>query len=55
MLRSTSIALREASQAMVDKIIALRRDRCGTPIGWLETDAFPALGSLLAFGVGAGE
>ncbi|MGI9170773.1 MAG: type II toxin-antitoxin system PemK/MazF family toxin [Caulobacteraceae bacterium] len=46
---------REASQVMVDKIMAVRRDRCGPPIGRLEAAALRALGPLLAFAVGAGE
>ena len=44
--------LRETSQVMVDKIIAVRCDRCGAPIGRADDTALLALGRLLAFVVG---
>jgi mRNA interferase MazF len=47
--------LREPSQVMVDKIMAVRRDRCGTPIGRADDPAMLALGRLLAFVVGVAD
>jgi len=47
--------LREASQVMVDKIMAVRRDRCGAPIGCADDAALLALGRLLAFVVGIAD
>ncbi|HTT81284.1 MAG TPA: type II toxin-antitoxin system PemK/MazF family toxin [Stellaceae bacterium] len=47
--------LREPSQVMVDKIMAVRRDRCGAPIGRADDAALLALGRLLAFVVGIGD
>jgi mRNA interferase MazF len=44
--------LREASQVMVDKIMAVRRDRCGAPIGRIDDAALVALGRLVALMVG---
>lgn len=46
---------REASQVMVDKIMAVRRDRCGAPIGRADEAALLALGRLLAFVVGVAD
>ena len=47
--------LREPSQVMVDKIMAVRRDRCGPPIGSLDAGALSALRPLLAFVVGIAD
>ena len=47
--------LREPSQVMVDKIMAVRRDRCGVPIGRLDDGVLLALGRLLAFVVGIAD
>jgi mRNA interferase MazF len=47
--------LREASQIMVDKIMTVRRDRCGPPIGCVDDATMQALGRLLIFVVGAAE
>ena len=47
--------LREPSQVMVDKIMAVRRDRCGAPIGRADDAALLALGRLLAFVVGIAD
>jgi mRNA interferase MazF len=44
--------LREPSQVMVDKIMAVRRDRCSAPIGHTDAAALQALGRLLALAVG---
>jgi mRNA interferase MazF len=47
--------LREPSQVMVDKIMAVRRDRCGAPIGRADDAALLALGRLLAFVIGIAD
>ncbi|HWK45746.1 MAG TPA: type II toxin-antitoxin system PemK/MazF family toxin [Stellaceae bacterium] len=47
--------LREPSQVMVDKIMAVRRDRCGAPIGRADASALLVLGRLLAFVVGVAD
>ena len=47
--------LRENSQVVVDKIMAVRRDRCGVPIGRVDDTALLALGRLLAFVVGIAD
>ena len=44
--------LREPSQVMADKIMAVRRDRCSAPMGRTDEAALLALGRLLAFTVG---
>ncbi len=44
--------LLQPSQVMVDKIMAVRRDRCGKPIGKIDPAAMLALNRLLAFVVG---
>lgn len=44
--------LREISQVMVDKIMAVRRDRCGAGIGRLDDTALLALNRMLALVVG---
>ena len=47
--------LREPSQVMVDKIMAVRRDRCGKPIGKVDDATLMALGRLLAFVTGIAD
>lgn len=47
--------LREVSQVMVDKVMAVRRDRCSTPIGRIDKAALSALRPLLAFVVGVAD
>ncbi|MGH7099518.1 MAG: type II toxin-antitoxin system PemK/MazF family toxin [Stellaceae bacterium] len=47
--------LREPSQVMVDKIMAILRERCGAPIGRVDDAALLALGRLLAFVVGLAD
>ena len=47
--------LRQPSQVMMDKIMTVRRDRCGTPIGRASDAAMLALGGLLAFVVGVAD
>jgi mRNA interferase MazF len=41
-----------ASQVMVDKIMAIRRDRCGARIGKVDPASMPSLNRLLAFVIG---
>lgn len=47
--------LREPSQIMVDKIMAIRRDRCSVPIGRAGPATMLSLGRLLAFVVGVAD
>jgi mRNA interferase MazF len=47
--------LRQPSQVMVDKIMAVRRDRCGAPIGRANEAELLALGRLLALVVGIAD
>ena len=44
--------LRQVSQIMVDKIMAVRRDKCGPAIGRLDEAATLALNRLLALVIG---
>lgn len=50
-----STGLREPSQVMVDKIMSVRRDRCGNPIGRVDDATLLALGRLLAFVIGIAD
>jgi mRNA interferase MazF len=47
--------LNAPSQVMVDKIMAVRRDRCGAPIGRADDASLLALGRLLAFVIGIAD
>ena len=47
--------LRKPFQVMIDKIMAIRRDRWGAPIGRIDDAALLALGRLLAFVVGIAD
>ncbi|HLY56775.1 MAG TPA: type II toxin-antitoxin system PemK/MazF family toxin [Stellaceae bacterium] len=47
--------LREPSQIMVDKIMAVRRERCGASIGRADDATMALLGGMLAFVVGAAD
>jgi mRNA interferase MazF len=47
--------LKQPSQVMLDKIMAVRRDRCGAVIGRASDATLLALGSILAFIVGAAD
>lgn len=47
--------LHAASQVMVDKIMAVRRDRCSAPVGRADGPTMLALGRLLAFAVGIAD
>ena len=50
-----SSGLREPSQIMVDKIMAVRRDRCGSAIGRLGEAEIVSLGRMLALVVGIAD
>ena len=47
--------LRQVSQIMVDKIMAVRRDKCGSAIGRLDEVATLALNRLLALVIGLAD
>jgi mRNA interferase MazF len=47
--------LRAPSQVMVDKIVAVRRDRCGSTIGRLDAGDLVALNRLLALVIGLAD
>lgn len=47
--------LQRVSQVMVDKIVAIRRDKCGPPIGRLDEAGMFALNRLLALVVGLAD
>jgi mRNA interferase MazF len=51
----SATGLRQTSQVMVEKIMAVRRERCGAPIGRADTAAMLALSRLLAFVVGIAD
>lgn len=48
-------ALRLTSQVMVDKIMAVRRSKCGTPIGHLNAGDIKGLDRMLAVVVGIAD
>jgi len=52
---STSTGLRMASQVMVDKIFAVRRQKCGPPIGSLGPSAMLAVTRKLALLTGVAD
>jgi len=55
-VRSTpETGLRQVSQIMVDKIMAVRRDKCGPAIGRLDEVATLALNRLLALVIGLAD
>lgn len=54
-LPTPQTGLREASQIMVDKIMAVRRDRCGAVVGRIGEVENMALGRLLALVVGIAD
>lgn len=47
--------LRQPSQVMVDKITAVRRDRCGVKIGHVDRDTMLSLNRLIAFVAGLAD
>jgi mRNA interferase MazF len=52
---SRETGLREASQIMVEKIMAIRRDKCGAAIGRLDDAASSTLNRMLALMVGIAD
>ncbi|MEI8396438.1 MAG: type II toxin-antitoxin system PemK/MazF family toxin [Rhodospirillaceae bacterium] len=47
--------LREPSQVMVDKIMAVRRTKCGPPIGRIDADLLKELSRMLALVTGIAD
>lgn len=47
--------LRQPSQVMVDKMAAVRRERCGPSVGRADDASLLALGRLLAFVIGIAD
>ena len=47
--------LREPSQIMVEKVLAVRREKCGPTIGRLDTATFVSLGRMLALMIGIAD
>lgn len=47
--------LREETEIMVDKIMSLRRAKCGRPIGSLDTDEIIALNEALSVMIGLAD
>lgn len=47
--------LRELSQAMIDKIMAVRRNKCGPVIGRIDASLLKELGAKLAVVVGIAD
>ena len=47
--------LRESSQIMAEKMIALRREKCGPPIGRLDAPSLTAIGRMLALMIGVAD
>jgi mRNA interferase MazF len=52
---SAANGLRAESQIMVDKVFALRRDKCGPVFGHLEQDAMVARNRMLALVMGIAD
>ena len=50
-----STGLRVRSQIMVDKVFAVRREKCGAPIGVLDDVSLQALGRKLALVIGLAD
>jgi mRNA interferase MazF len=47
--------LRSPTQIMVEKIIAIRREKCGPPIGQVDTACLASLGRMLALMIGVAD
>jgi mRNA interferase MazF len=47
--------LRTESQIMVEKIVAVRRDKCGPPIGRLDAASLTSLGRMMALMIGVAD
>jgi mRNA interferase MazF len=52
---SDASGLRVRSQVMVDKVFAIRRGKCGPPIGTLDAAGLQALSRKLAFIIGLAD
>lgn len=52
---TTDTGLRQACQIMVDKIVALRRDKCGPPIGRLDHPTIIVLNRTIALVTGIAD
>ena len=52
---TTANGLRAPSQVMVDKIVALPRDKCSRPVGSLDRGAMIALNHMLAVMIGIAD
>lgn len=50
-----STGLRKPSQIMVEKIIAVRREKCGPAIGHLDASTLASLGRMLALMIGVAD
>ncbi|CAA7615159.1 Toxin MazF [Magnetospirillum sp. LM-5] len=55
LLPTDSTGLRQPSQVMIDKVLAVRRDRCGAVIGRLGEADLAAMSRLLALVVGLAD
>ncbi len=47
--------LREASQIMIEKVMAVRRVKCGPPIGRIDAPTLATLGRMLALMIGVAD
>ena len=47
--------LREPSQIMVEKVIAIRREKCGAPLGQLDQETLISLDRMLALMIGIAD
>lgn len=52
---TVSNGLRMPSQIMVDKIMAIRRDKCGPTIGRLDEESLASLNRMLALAIGIAD
>jgi mRNA interferase MazF len=52
---SASNGLRKPSQLMVDKLVAVRRERCGPPFGRLADEELVALNRMLSLALGLAD
>ena len=50
-----STGLRRPSQIMVEKIVAVRREKCGAAIGHLDASSLASLGRMMALMIGVAD
>lgn len=50
-----AVGLRAPSQIMVEKVIAVRRDKCGPPIGQADAATMAVLGRMLTLLIGVAD